>query len=83
MVDFGFWILFILRILLKVTNVTIQSYQFYQWTPKMALNGQEQYNKLFFARMAKKSHGRSPPQELQEGLCSGPYLLVNYKNEYS
>ena len=32
----------------------------------------------FFARRAKKGLGlgRSPPQELEEGPCSGPHLLA-------
>ena len=30
----------------------------------------------FFARRAKKGLGRSSPQELEEGLRSGPHILV-------
>ena len=70
-----FWILF------KVTEVTTKSYQGYYWTPKNAKNGPKQHNKLFFARRAKKASakGRSPPQELEVGPRSGPYLLVLFK----
>ena len=32
----------------------------------------------FFARRAKKALGRSPPQEIEVGPRSGPYLLVLY-----
>ena len=32
--------------------------------------------RCFFARRAKKGLGQSPPQELEEGPRSGPYLLV-------
>ena len=35
----------------------------------------------FFARRAKKGLGRSPPQELEEGPCSGPHLLVILKSK--
>ena len=45
---------------------------------KIAKKGPKQHNKLFLARRAKKdwAEGRSPPQELDEGPRSGPYLLV-------
>ena len=41
-------------------------------------NGPKQHKKFFFARMAKKAsaEGQSPPQELEVGPRSGPYLLV-------
>ena len=35
--------------------------------------------KSFFAQGAKQGLGRSPPQELEEGPCSGPHLLVTIK----
>ena len=41
--------------------------------PKM---GQNSIIRPFFARRAKKALGRSPPQELEVGPRSGPYLLV-------
>ena len=77
---FGFFCFF--GISFKVTNVTTKSYQGYYWTPKIAKNGPKQHNKLFFARRAKKAsaEGRSPPQELEVGPRSGPYLLVILKD---
>ena len=44
-------------------------------------NGPKQHKKFFFARRAKKdsAEGRSPPQELEVGPRSGPYLLVLLK----
>ena len=47
-------------------------------TPKMSKNGPKQHNKRFFARKAKKASakGQSPPQELEVGQRSRPYLLV-------
>ena len=61
----------LLRLLLKVTKVTIG----HQKLPKM---GQNSKISTFFARRAKKAsaEGRSPPQELEVGPRSGPYLLV-------
>ena len=40
--------------------------------------GQKSIISSFFARRAKKAsaEGRSPPQELEVGPRSGPYLLV-------
>ena len=40
--------------------------------------GQNSIKSSFFARRAKKAsaEGRSPPQELEVGPRSGPYLLV-------
>ena len=75
---FGFFCFF--GISFKVTNVTTKSYQGYYWTPKIAKNGPKQHNKLFFARRAKKAsdEGRNPPQELEIGPRSGPYVLVCY-----
>ena len=75
---FGFfWIYFFLVI---VTNVTTKNYQGYYWTPKIAKNGPKQHNRLFFARKAKKAsaEAQSPPQELEIGPRSGPYLLVSF-----
>ena len=63
-----------LRLLLKVTKVTTG----HQKLPKM---GQNSIKSSFFARRAKKSLGRSPPQELEVGPRSGPYLLVCQKWE--
>ena len=47
----------------------------HQKSPKM---GQSSMKSPFFARRAKKTsaEGRSPPQELEIGPHSGPYLLV-------
>ena len=58
-----------------VTNVTTKCYHGYYWTPKM---GQNSIKSSFFTRRAKKAsaEGRSPPQELEVGPRSGPYLLV-------
>ena len=43
--------------------------------------GQKSIKSCFFARRAKKAlaGGRSPPQELEEGPRSGPYLLLYFK----
>ena len=73
---FGFfWIPFI------VNKVTTKSYQGDYWTPKIAKNKPKQHNKLFFCLKGKKSLGlgRTPPQELEVGPLSGPYLLVSVK----
>ena len=45
-------------------------------------NGPKQHKKVFFARRAKKAaaEDRSPPQELEVGPRSGPYLLVYINN---
>ena len=61
----------LLRLLLKVTHVTTG----HQKLPKM---GQNSIIRSFFARRAKKAsaEGQSPPQELEVGPRSGPYLLV-------
>ena len=63
----------------KVTNVTTKSYQGYYWTPKISKNGPKQHNNLLFCPKGKKSLGRSPPQDLEVGPRSGPYLLVAFK----
>ena len=44
-------------------------------------NCQNSIKSFFFAQRAKKAlvEGRSPPQELELGPRSGPYLLVNVK----
>ena len=78
---FGFFRFF--GISFKVTKVTTNSYQGYYWTPKMAKNGPKQHNKVFICPKGKKgsAEGRSPPQELEVGPRSGPYLLVNYKDK--
>ena len=62
-----------------VTNVTTKCYHGYYRIPKM---GQNSIKSPFFARRAKKAsvEGRSPPQELEVGPRSGPYLLVYSKN---
>ena len=51
-----------------------------QKSPKM---GQNSISSSFFAQRAKKAlaEGRSPPQELEVGPRSGPYLLVYIKCE--
>ena len=73
-----FFLYFFLLISHKVTKVTTKNYQGYYWKPKMDKNGPKQHNKIFFAQRAKKASakGQSPPQELEVGLRSGPYLLV-------
>ena len=79
--DFGiFWnfLKFFGFFFVIVTNVTTKCYHGYYWTPKM---GQNSIKSSFFARRAKKAsaEGRSPPQELEVGPRSGPYLLVSLK----
>ena len=67
-----FWFLSkLLRLLLNVTKVTTE----HQKLPKL---GQNSMKSSFFARRAKKAsaEGPSPPQELEVGPRSGPYLLV-------
>ena len=61
----------LLRLLLKVTEVTTE----HQKWPKVSQNS---IKSSFFAQRAKKAlaEGRRPPQELEVGLRSGPYLLV-------
>ena len=74
----SFWFVFgflgflskLLRLLLKVTKVNTG----HQKLPK-------QHKKPFFCPKGKKSLGRSPPQELEVGPRSGPYLLVCKKWE--
>ena len=46
--------------------------------PKIAKNGAKQHKSSFFAQKGKKASdkGRRPPQELEVGPHSGPYLLV-------
>ena len=63
----------LLILLLKVTKVTTG----HQKLPKM---GQNSIISSFFVRRAKTASlkGQSPPQELEVGPCSGPYLLVSY-----
>ena len=63
----------LLRLLLNVTTVTTG----HQKSPK---SGQNSKKSSFFARRAKKAsaEGRSPPQELEVGPRSGPYLLVSF-----
>ena len=62
----------LLWLLLKITKVTTG----HQKWPK-------QHNKLFFAQKTKKAsaEGPSPPQELEVGPRSGPYLLVSMKKK--
>ena len=55
----------LLRLLLKVTKVTTG----HKKLPKMGQNS------------IISSEGRSPPQELEVGPRSGPYLLVDFKNK--
>ena len=64
----------LLRLLLKVTKVTTV----HQKLPKI---GQNSLIIFFFARRAKKAsaEGQSPPQELEVGPRSEPYLLVLHK----
>ena len=80
--DFGiFWnfLKFFGFFFVIVTNVTTKCYHGYYWTPKM---GQNSIKSSFFARRAKKAsaEGRSPPQELEVGPRSGPYLLVSFNS---
>ena len=53
-----------------------KSFQGYYQKPKMKKNGLKQQNKVFFCPNGKKSLDQSPPQELEVGPHSGPYLLV-------
>ena len=73
-----FWVPF------KVTKVSTKSSQGFYWTPKMAKNEPKQHNKLFYSLWAKKAtaEGRSPPQELEVGPRSGPYVLVLVESYY-
>ena len=80
--DFGiFWnfLKFFGFFFVIVSNVTTKCYHGYYWTPKM---GQNSIKSCFFARRAKKAsaEGRSPPQELEVGPRSGPYLLVCFNS---
>ena len=65
----------------KVNKVTTKCYHGYYWTPKIAKMGRNSIKSTFFARRAKKAsaEGRSPPQELEVGPRSRPYLLVFIK----
>ena len=75
---FGFYFLFLfhsklLRLLLKVAKVPTGH-------QKLSKMGQtSKINTIFFAQRAKKAlaESQSPPQELEVGMCSGPYLLVS------
>ena len=72
--DFFCFLVFLsklLMLLLKVTKVTTG----HQKLPKM---GQNSIISFFFAPREKTAlaEGRSPPQELEVGPRSGPYLLV-------
>ena len=60
-----------------VTYVTTKCYHGYYWTQKM---GQNSIKSFFFCPKGKKRLGRSPPQELEVGPRSGPYLLVLMKD---
>ena len=53
-------------LLLKVTEITTDHQNDQNSTKSSS----------FFAQRAKNSMGRSPPQELEEGLSCGPHLLV-------
>ena len=81
---FGFFFSRFLGVSFKVTKVTTKCYSGYYWTPKIAKKGpkQQQQKNSFFARRAKKAsaESHSPPQELEVGLRSGPYLLVICNN---
>ena len=66
-------------ILFQVNKGTTKSYQGYYWAPTIAKIGPKQHNKLSFCPKGKKSLCRSPPQELEVGPRSGPYLLVLIK----
>ena len=78
-IDFFFWFFWffwkLLRLLLKITEVTTK----HQKWPKVSQNS---IISSFFAQREKNSsaEGRSPPQELEVGPRSGPYLLVSLKN---
>ena len=61
------------RLLIKVTKVTTA----HQKLPKI---GQISIISSLFCIKGKKSLSRSPPQELEVGLCSRPYLLVIIKD---
>ena len=63
----------------KVTKVTTKSYQGYYCAPKIAKNGPKQHNRLLLLPKGQTkalTKGQSPPQELEVGPHSGPYLLV-------
>ena len=72
-----FWIFPVFEISFKVTKITSKSYQGYYLTPKVAKNGPKQHIKFFFPPKKSSVKGRSPLQELEVGLRSGPYLLVS------
>ena len=69
----------LLRLLIKVTKVTTG----HQKLPKMGQN--RIISCFFFARRANNAlvEGQSPPQELDVGLRSGPYLLVSINESLS
>ena len=76
-----FWVFFVcFFVSFKVTKVTTKCYHGYYWKPKIAKNGPKQ--QFFFCQRAKKAsaEGRSPPQELEVGPRSGPYLLFLFNN---
>ena len=65
---FLFFLSKLLRLLLKVTKVTTG----HRKSPRM---GQNNLISFFCCPKCKKSLGLSPPQELEVGPRSGPYLL--------
>ena len=68
-----FWFLSkLLRLLLNVTTVTTGH-------QKLSKIGQNSIKSPFFP-VGKKSFGQSPPQELEVGPRSGPYILVELKS---
>ena len=66
-----FFLLLLLMLLLNVTMVTTGQ-------PKLPKMGQNRIKSSFFARKKASAEGRSPPQELEVGPRSGPYLLVHF-----
>ena len=75
-----FFLLLLLKLLMLLLNVTTG--KCYYWTPQSTKMGQNSIKSNFFAQRAKKASakGQSPPQELEVGPRSGPYLLVEYYN---
>ena len=73
--DFFCWIV---QILFKVTKVSTKVTKVTTGPQKWPKMGQNSIIRSFSAQRAKEAlaEGQSPPQELEVGLRSGPYLLV-------
>ena len=70
-----FFFLKFLVLLFRFTEVTTE----HQKLPEI---GQNSIISPFYQERQKKvlTKGQSPPKELEVGPCSGPYLLLVYKN---